>query len=55
MLAWETGLALGIGLPYIFSDLLPFGMMLLALGSAIVALAMYNGVTHTWFMSHKNR
>ncbi|MBQ9676670.1 MAG: MFS transporter [Prevotella sp.] len=54
-LAWETGLALGVGLPYIFSDLLPFGMMLLALGSAIVALAMYNGVTHTWFMSHKNR
>lgn len=55
MLAWETGLALGIGLPYIFSDLLPFGMMLSALGSAVVALIMYNGVTHTWFMSHKNR
>lgn len=55
MLAWETGLALGIGLPYIFFDLLPFNMLLFALGSAIVALVMYNGVTHSWFMSHKNR
>lgn len=55
MLAWETGLSLGIGLTYLLSEALPCSMILLTLILTMMALLMYNGVTHTWFMNHKNR
>jgi hypothetical protein len=55
MLAWETGLAIGIGVAYGWSEQLPFSTMLLALVLSGVALLMYNVLTHVWFMKHKNR
>ena len=55
MLAWETGLAIGIGVAYGWSEQLPFSTMLLALVLSGVALLMYNVLTHAWFMKHKNR
>lgn len=53
MLAWETGLAIGIGIAYGLQ--LPFCTMLLALMLSVVALLIYNVLTHSWFMKHKNR
>ena len=55
MLTWETGIALGIALPYGLTHLLPFSMPVLAIVLTAIALLLYNGVTHTWFMNHKNR
>lgn len=55
MLAWETGLAIGIGVAYGWSEQLPFSTMLFALVLSGVALLMYNVLTHAWFMKHKNR
>ncbi len=55
MLAWETGLTLGIGLAYAFQETIPASMMLIALGLSAVALLLYHFVTHRWFIEHKNR
>lgn len=54
-LGWETGIALGIGVGYVFfmnddKNLLITSMVLTA-----VALLMYNYYTHRWFLQHKNR
>lgn len=54
MLAWESGLAVGIGLGYaVFED--ADTMLLVTMVIVAVALALYNCYTHKWFMSHKNR
>jgi MFS family permease len=55
MLAWETGIAVGVGLTYLLTGVLPFSIAILALILTISALLLYNGVTHQWFMTHKNR
>lgn len=55
MLAWETGIAMGVALTYGLCKLLPFSMTLLAIIVTAMALLLYHGVTHTWFMNHKNR
>ena len=55
MLAWESGLALGIGMAYLLAVWLPQQVNIVALVLAIVAIMMYNWVTHSWFMTHKNR
>jgi len=55
MLAWESGLALGVGLNYIMHDILPGQNTLVAIGLSVVALLMYHLHTHRWFMIHKNR
>jgi MFS family permease len=55
MLAWESGLALGIGMAYLLAVWLPQQVNIVALILAIVAIMMYNWVTHSWFMTHKNR
>lgn len=55
MLAWETGIALGIALSYGLTQLLTFSILWLAIVLTAMALLLYNGVTHTWFMNHKNR
>jgi len=55
MLAWETGIAVGVGLTYLLSGVLPFSIAILALILTVSALLLYNGVTHQWFMTHKNR
>ena len=50
LLAWETGLAAGLGLGY--------GCFFLTgnlLGLTLVCLAMYHFLTHSWFMRNKNR
>ncbi len=54
-LAWETGLALGLTLGYVF--FYGMGNYLLYTGLVItaVALLMYVVYTHTWFVQHKNR
>lgn len=53
MLGWETGLAIGIGIAYGLQ--LTFSTTLLALVLSVVALLMYNVLTYSWFMKHKNR
>ena len=55
MLAWETGIAVGVAMTYGLSQILPFSMTLLAIILTVMALMLYHGVTHTWFMNHKNR
>ena len=55
MLSWETGLALGIGMTYIIADLLPQQANVIALTLAVISLLMYNLLTHSWFLKHKNR
>ncbi len=55
MLSWETGLTLGVGISYILTDLLPQQLNTVALALTAMALLMYNGLTHNWFLNHKNR
>ncbi|MBQ9229702.1 MAG: MFS transporter [Prevotella sp.] len=55
MLSWETGLALGVGLTYVFADVLPHHTNIIALALTVVALLMYHTYTHSWFLRHKNR
>jgi MFS family permease len=55
MLSWETGLALGVGITYILKELLPQHVNTVALALTVISLLMYNGITHNWFMNHKNR
>lgn len=54
MLAWETGIALGVGIGYALSEQ-PLNTVLFALIFTVLALLMYNTLTHVWFMKHKNR
>lgn len=55
MLGRETGIALGMWVGYSFlhneSDLL----LTIAIGISVLALFMYNLITHKWFISNKNR
>ena len=55
MLAWETGLALGLGIG--FSAFYPhnYRLLIVALVITVVALLMYHFYTHNWYMKHKNR
>ena len=55
MLSWDTGLALGVGLTYIFADVIPQQTNTVALALTAIALLMYNRLTHNWFLKHKNR
>lgn len=55
MLSWETGLFMGVGLAYLLKDFLPQYTNTIALALAAIALLMYNGLTHNWFLRHKNR
>ena len=55
MLAWETGLAVGLGIGYgLFYEA---GDMLLyvAMALTLTSLALYHFLTHSWFMRNKNR
>lgn len=55
MLAWDSGLALGIGIAYLLGELSSFWILGTALSLTVIALLMYNLLTHSWFMTHKNR
>jgi hypothetical protein len=54
-LGWETGIALGVGLGYIFFFNEPQRLLITALVLTVLALAVYHYYTHSWFMKHKNR
>ena len=51
-LAWETGISLGLFLGYSY---LSDHILWVGLAMAVVALVVYNFVTHPWYMQHKNR
>ena len=55
MLGWETGLALGIGLGYMFFLNDDQGLCVTALVLGVLALILYNTFTHQWFLQNKNR
>ena len=54
-LAWESGIALGIGIGYACLGGETKQVYTIALMLAVVALMMYNFITHHWFLTHKNR
>jgi len=54
-LAWESGIALGLGVGYAFFLNDYQGLLITASGVSAVALLLYNYYTHKWFLSHKNR
>lgn len=54
-LAWESGLALGIGLGYGLLELQMGLMLQVALGTTVVAFLFYHFFTHGWYIKHKNR
>ena len=55
MLAWESGVALGIGLGYGVLEGNVSWVMQMSLVFTVAALLMYNFYTHNWFLHHKNR
>jgi hypothetical protein len=55
MLSWETGLSFGVGLTYMLADWLPSHTNTVALVLTVIALLMYNTLTHNWFLRNKNR
>ncbi len=55
MLGWETGLALGIGLGYMFFLNDDQGLCITAIVLGVLALIFYNTFIHQWFLNNKNR
>ena len=54
-LAWECGLALGIGVGYGLLELQAGAALQISLATTVVALLLYHFFTHRWFIKHKNR
>ena len=54
-LGWETGIALGIGVGYIFFMNDDKGLLITSMVLTVVALLVYHYYTHQWFLQHKNR
>ena len=54
-LAWESGLALGIGLGYGLLELQMVPVLQVSLATTVVALLFYHFFTHGWYIRHKNR
>jgi len=54
-LSWEGGVAVGIGIGYAFFMNEADMLLLVCMGLTILALLMYNGFTHKWFLQNKNR
>ena len=54
-LAWESGLALGIGLGYGLLELQMGPRFRLVLVTSVVALVVHHFFTHGWYIKHKNR
>lgn len=55
MLGWESGIALGLGLGYLCFHGDTKATLSVALVLCAVALAVYVGYGHRWFVDHKNR
>ena len=54
-LAWESGLAVGIGLGYGMLELQMVPVLQVSLATTVVALLFYHFFTHGWYIRHKNR
>ena len=54
-LAWECGLALGIGVGYGLLELRIAPILQISLCTAVVAFLFYHFFTHNWYLKHKNR
>lgn len=54
-LAWESGLAVGIGLGYGMFELQMVPVLQVSLATTVVALLFYHFFTHGWYILHKNR
>ena len=54
-LAWESGLALGIGLGYGLPEQQMDSVMKVSLATTVVTLLFYHFFTHGWYIKHKNR
>lgn len=55
ILGWGAGIALGLLTGYSAFKGSPQGLLSLALGVLVLALLLYNFVTHKWYMANKNR
>lgn len=56
MLAWESGMAVGLGLGYgCFDAGGTQTLVFTALGLVAIALLLYVSIVHRWFMTHKSR
>ena len=55
ILGWESGIAVGIGIGYIFFMNDDKGLLITQMALTVVSLLMYNYYTHGWFVKHKNR
>jgi hypothetical protein len=55
ILGWESGIAVGIGIGYIFFMNDDKGLLITQMALTVVSLLMYNYYTHGWFVRHKNR
>ena len=54
-LGWETGIALGIGVGYMFFMNDDKGLLITSMVLTVVALLVYHYYTHQWILQHKNR
>ena len=54
-LAWEFGLALGIGMGYGLLEQQTKVALQVALCITVVSLLLYHFFTHGWYLRHKNR
>ena len=55
MLGWESGIALGLGMGYAVCYGHTDRLLEVSLAVTILALLLYNFLTHKWFLAHKNR
>ena len=54
-LAWEFGLALGVGMGYAVLEQQTSLVLQVGLCTTVVALLLYHFFTHGWYIRHKNR
>lgn len=54
-LAWESGLALGVGIGYGLLELQTAQVLQVSLATMVAALLFYHFFTHGWYIKHKNR
>ena len=55
MLAWELGVAIGVGAGYLFFFNDDHSLLIAAMVVTGLALLLYVHYTHDWFLKHKNR
>lgn len=55
ILAWESGISLGVFLGYYFFYGNEHALLICGLSLTIVSWALYNFFTHPWYVSHRNR